>query len=403
MKIITEKKKIEELLTRAVDEVIVKKHLEKEFLSGKQLRVKFGIDPTAPDLHLGHTLPLRKLQAFQELGHQAVLIIGDFTATIGDPSGRSEMRRQLTAQEVKENMKYYLAQAEKILDLDKVEIRHNSEWFGESGLEKIYELTSKVSIQRALERDDFQKRLAEDREISVLEVLYPLLQGYDSVMVRANVEIGGRDQKFNLLMGRRVQRGYGQPEQDILTTWLIEGTDGVRKMSKSFNNYIALTESPDSMYGKIMSIPDELIVKYFRALTDVPNEEVGEMLRLSRTSGSGWKPLEAKKKLAREIVAMYHNQKAAQQAEVNFARLFQKHEAPGVIAEVKLKKKKGKLIDILVDSKLAESKSEARRLVEQGGIKVGEQVIKDVNYELVTPKGGAIIQRGKRRFVKVTV
>lgn len=383
-------KKIEEVLTRGVDEVIVAEHLRKELESGKKLRIKFGIDPTAPDLHLGHTVPLRKLRAFQELGHQAVLIIGDFTATIGDPSGRSEQRKQLSKEEVKKNLKTYLAQAKKVLDLDKVEIHYNSEWFAKEGLMKFYELTSKVTIQRAMERDDFQKRLADNKDVSTLEILYPLFQGYDSVKVKADVEIGGKDQKFNLLMGRRVQRGYDMKEQDIMTVPLIEGTDGVRKMSKSFGNYIGLTEKPELMLGKIMSIPDNLIIKYFELLTEVSGDEIKKMVKEPAN------PRDLKLRLAREIVAMYHSEAAAKKAEENFIKTFSKKEMPEEIKEVKVKSKN--ILDILVETGLCASKGEARRNVEQGGVTVDGKIVKDFNFEV---KSGNVIKKGKRHFVKI--
>jgi len=388
-------KKIEELLTRGVDEIIVEEHLRKELASGKKLRIKFGIDPTAPDLHLGHTVPLRKLRTFQELGHQAVLIIGDFTATIGDPSGRSEQRKQLSKKEVKKNLKTYLTQAKKVLDLDRVEIHYNSEWFAKEGLMKFYELTSKVTIQRAIERDDFQKRLAENKDVSTLEILYPLFQGYDSVKVRADVEIGGKDQKFNLLMGRRVQRGYNIKEQDIMTVWLIEGTDGTRKMSKSFGNYIGLTEKPELMFGKVMSIPDSLIIKYFQALTDVSGDEIKKM---EKDLNIGVNPRDLKMRLAREIVTMYHSELVAKKAEENFIKTFSKGEVPEDIKEIKVKSKN--IIDVLVESGLCSSKSDARRNLEQGGVSVDSEVIKDLNFEV---KSGAVIKKGKRHFVRVKI
>lgn len=400
-KISSDKKKIEEILTRAVDEVIVEEHLRKRLSSGDKLRIKFGIDPTAPDIHLGHTVSLRKLQQFQELGHQAVLIIGDFTATVGDPSGRNEMRKQLTDAEIKLNLKTYLKQAGKVLDLEKVEIHYNGEWFKKADALKLYELTSKVSIQRAMERDDFQKRIAEGRDVSMLEIIYPLLQGYDSVMVKADVEIGGRDQKFNLLMGRRVQRAYDMAEQNIMTTWLIEGTDGVRKMSKSFGNYIGVTEPPESMYGKIMSIPDDLIVKYFRALTDVPNEEVDEMLKLSRTMGSSWDPRSAKARLAREVVSIYHDKKAGAGAEEEFDRVFKSKGLPEDIKEIKLTKSNLNILDLLVETKLVASRGEARRVVEQGGVKADGKVVSDINALMEIKKDGMLIQKGKKTFLKV--
>ena len=386
-------KKIEELLTRAVDEVIVEEHLRKELASGRKLRVKFGIDPTAPDLHLGHTVPLRKLRAFQDFGHQAVLIIGDFTATIGDPSGRSEQRKQLSKEEVEKNLKTYLAQAKKVLNLDKVEIYYNSEWFGKEGLMKLYELTSKVTIQRAMERDDFQKRLADNKDISTLEILYPLFQGYDSVKVKADVEIGGKDQKFNLLMGRRVQRGYNMKEQDIMTTWLIEGTDGSRKMSKSFGNYIGLMEAPESMHCKIMSIPDDLVIKYFQALTDVSGDEIRKM---EKELKSGANPRDLKLRLAREIVAMYHSETAAKKAEKNFIKTFSLREMPEEIKKARVKNKN--ILDVLVETGLCPSKSDARRNVEQGGVSFDRLVIKDIKFEI---KKSGVLKKGKRHFIKI--
>jgi len=371
----------------------VEEHLRKELASGRKLRVKFGIDPTAPDLHLGHTVPLRKLRAFQDFGHQAVLIIGDFTATIGDPSGRSEQRKQLSKEEVEKNLKTYLAQAKKVLNLDKVEIYYNSEWFGKEGLMKLYELTSKVTIQRAMERDDFQKRLADNKDISTLEILYPLFQGYDSVKVKADVEIGGKDQKFNLLMGRRVQRGYNMKEQDIMTTWLIEGTDGSRKMSKSFGNYIGLMEAPESMHGKIMSIPDDLVIKYFQALTDVSGDEIRKM---EKELKSGANPRDLKLRLAREIVAMYHSETAAKKAEKNFIKTFSLREMPEEIKKARVKNKN--ILDVLVETGLCPSKSDARRNVEQGGVSFDRLVIKDIKFEI---KKSGVLKKGKRHFIKI--
>ena len=260
--------KIRKILTHGVEEIIVKEHLEKALKSGKKLRVKLGIDPTAPDLHLGHTVPLIKLGQFQRAGHKIVLIIGDFTATIGDPSSRTEARKSLSERQVKSNMKKYIDYAGKIIDVKKTEIRHNSEWLKSGGVKLFLELAKGASIQQILKREDFRKRLALGNDVSVLESLYPLFQGYDSVAVKADVEIGGRDQKLNLLMGRRIQRSFGMPEQDIMTFPLIEGTDGVRKMSKSYGNYVALDEKPNEMFGKLMTIPDSLVKKYFEALTD---------------------------------------------------------------------------------------------------------------------------------------
>src|SRR3990167_7601790 len=273
------------LLERGVEEIIDKEHLKERLKKGEKLRVKLGIDPTAKDLHLGHTVVLRKLKQFQDEGHQAVFIIGDFTATIGDPSGRDTLRPNLTSEQIKENMKNYLTEASKVIAIKKAEIRYNSEWYKDKGVDFLMDLTSKFTVARILERDDFQKRLKDDRDISLLEILYPILQGYDSFEVKADIELGGTDQKFNLLMGRKVQKRFGQAEQDIVTTPLIEGLDGVKKMSKSSGNYIGLSDEAVDMFGKVMSLPDDLMVKYFTLLTDVSQEDI-ELLKKDRLNSS---------------------------------------------------------------------------------------------------------------------
>lgn len=387
-----------EILTRAVEEVIVKEHLEGALKSGRKLRVKFGIDPTATDLHLGHTVPLRKLRQFQELGHKAVLIIGDFTAMVGDPSGRSDTRQLLTEKEVRQNMKHYLRQVGKILDVKKAEVRYNSEWYKKAGAAFLYNLMSKVTIQRALERDDFQKRLKRGEDLSVLEVIYPLLQGYDSVAVKADVEIGGSDQKFNLLMGRKIQRRYGQKEQDALATWLIEGTDGARKMSKSLENYIGLEEKPDSMFGKIMSIPDELIIKYFIALTDLSARDIEEIRR--ELQGGGFNSRDVKLSLAETIVGMYHDRPTARIEREQFLRVFSEGKLPSNIPEKKLRRGLWKADDFLAASGMASSKSEARRLIAGGaffldGVRISDEASR------IQIKKGTLARVGKRKFIKV--
>ncbi|MDP3772046.1 MAG: tyrosine--tRNA ligase [bacterium] len=388
------------LLARGVEEVIVCKHLESRLKSGAKLRVKFGIDPTAPDLHLGHTVPLRKLRAFQDAGHTAVIIIGDFTAMIGDPSGKSSARLQLTAEEIKKNMKSYLAQAGSILDIKKTEIRYNSEWYKKGGVPLLYDLMSKMTIQRALERDDFQKRIKDELDVTLLEVLYPLLQGYDSVAVRADVEIGGTDQKFNLLTGRKIQRRFGMAEQDILTTPLLEGTDGTRKMSKSVGNYIALRDAPDDMFGKIMSVPDALIAKYFTLLTDELVEVIAERER-AMASGA-LNPRDVKFELGEAIVAMYHGIKKAKAAHAHFFAKFSKE---GVVREedipdVKIPSGSLPLIDILTKYLTVSSRAEARRLVLQGAIEVDSVVVNDPSVT-VTVQAGMIIRVGKKKIVRV--
>ncbi len=390
-------KKIEDVLTRGVDEVIDKDSLKIKLLSGKQLRVKFGIDPTAPDLHLGHSVPLRKLRQFQELGHKVVFLIGDFTASIGDPSGRSTTRKSLTAGDIKRNMRDYIKQAGKILDLKKVEIRYNSEWYKKNSVPLFLELTSQFTYARLIERDDFQKRIKEDIDISMLEMLYPLLQGYDSFKLKADIEIGGRDQKFNLLMGRKVQRKFGQNEQDIITLPLVEGTDGVKKMSKSYGNYIGLSEAPADMFGKVMSIPDKLIMKYFLCLTDVSSQEINDMRNGQNN------PRDNKARLAREIVSLYYGAKVAQTAEREFEKIFRNKELPTDVPTFKATKDKYQILDLLADSKMSSSKGEAQRLVTGGGveIQIGEDKRKVQDWrEEVEVKDQMIIRVG-RKFIRI--
>lgn len=390
-KIDTNPKKIERLLTRGVAEIIERDHLKAQLLTGKQLRVKLGIDPTAQDLHLGHTVVLRKLRQFQDMGHQAVLIIGDFTAQIGDPTGRSSERKRLSAKEVDVNVKTYLKQAGLVLNIKKLEIVHNSAWFKENPLATILELAASGSIQQMLHRADFKKRLETDKDVTVLETMYPLFQGYDSVMVKADIEIGGTDQKFNLLAGRRVQRHFGSPEQDVLTVPLLEGTDGTDKMSKSKGNYIGITEPATEMFGKMMAVPDTLVGKYFELCTDVSEEEIAALPA---------HPKQKKVKLAHEIVKMYHGAMAAISAETAFESQFAKGELPKDIPEVKIKEHAATLAELLVLTQLAPSKSEARRLIEQGGVKVND-VKKTDPSETLDVKNVNLIQVGPRRFVKI--
>lgn len=388
------------IFNRGVAEVIEEKHLEKRLRAGEKLRVKLGIDPTMPNLHLGHAVVLRKLRQFQEGGHQAVFIVGDFTATIGDPSGRSEQRPQLTKEEIEKNMKNYVKEAGKILDVKRAEIRYNSEWYLNKGANFFMELAGKFTVARLLERDDFQKRLREDRDISVLEVYYSLMQGYDSVAVKADVELGGVDQKFNLLMGRRVQKRYGLPEQDVVTTLLLEGTDGVKKMSKSFGNYIGLSEQLDEMFGKIMSISDDLMTKYFTLLTDVRENEIEQLRQDRLRSGSASRsPKEWKETLAFEVVKMCHGEDAAKKAKEEFRRVFSRDELPQDIPFARIRNGVIKVVDLLVESGLAHSKSEARGLIEQGGVRIdGKSVSDQIHIEV---KEGMVVQVGKRKFAKI--
>ena len=385
MKVSTDEAQIDELLTRGVVEVIDQAHLKSRLLSGEKLRVKLGIDPTMPDLHLGHSVPLRKLRQFQNLGHTAVLIIGDYTAMVGDPSGRTETRKVLTEKEVKNNLTKYLEQATKILDKKNLEVRYNSEWLGK-GLSIILSLAQAGSLQQMLRRADFKERFDKDLDITVLELMYPLMQGYDSVAVKADVELGGTDQKFNLLTGRRVQRHFNIPEQDIVTFPLLEGLDGVKKMSKSFGNYIALDEKPEEMFGKIMSIPDNLTKKYIELCTDLPTVTISEE-----------NPRNAKAKLAKEIIKIYHNEKAAEKAEENWAKTFQKGEIPENIKEIEGGDSLG---EVLVRNKIIASKSEWRRLVEGNAIHdlVNNKTILDPDAKAIA---GLTLRVGKKKFVKI--
>ncbi len=390
---------MKDILTRGVAEVINRSHLEKALKSKKKLRVKLGIDPTAPDLHLGHAVVLRKLKQFQDLGHRIVLIIGDFTARIGDPAGRIESRKPLSTEEAKQNEKTYLKQAGKIIDTKKAEVRHNSEWFFKEGISPVLEVARAGTVQQVLRRADFRKRLDEGKDITLLETIYPLLQGYDSVKVKADVELGGTDQLFNVLMGRQVQRYFGLPEQDILTVPLLEGTDGVKKMSKSFGNYIALNDPPAEMFGKLMSIKDNLIIKYFELGTDVPEKRIQELKSLLKTKKLN--PRDAKMILAFEIVSLYHGQARAKAASEEFERVFKKGELPDKIPQIKLKKKKMGVVDLLVEIGFAASKSAAMRLVEQGGVRTNGDRITNPEAIIEIPKNGIIIRAGKRRFAAV--
>jgi len=391
---IGKEEKIKELLSRNVQEVIELESLRSLLLSGKKLRVKLGIDPTSPDLHLGHAVILKKLRDFQELGHKVVLIIGDFTGKIGDPSGRSGTRKPLTDEEVSENMKSYLKQAGKVIDIKKAEIVYNSKWFLKDGIQKMIELASASSIQQVLRRADFKKRIQEDSDITFLELLYPLFQGYDSLKIKADVELGGIDQKFNLLMGRRVQRHFGMKEQDILMVPLLEGLDGVKKMSKSFGNYIGLGEDSNSMFGKIMSLPDSLIGKYFFLCTEVKKEEIN----ILEKQGD---PKSFKERLAFEVVKIYHGEKEANLAKNKFSNLFSKKLAPEDLPILKAAREIS-VTDLVLASKLVSSKAQAWRLIEQGGFSLGDKQIKNPR-EILSLKGAEVIKVGKKSFFKIKI
>lgn len=385
------------LIKRGVVEIISESELVSKIERKGRLRVKFGADPSAPDLHLGHTVPLRKLKHFQELGHTVVFIIGDFTAMVGDPSGRSTSRKRLSRNEVMENAKTYQEQVFKILDKSKTEVRYNSEWFDKITFEEILNLTSKYTVARMLERDDFEKRYKSGNPISIMEFLYPLMQGYDSIMVNADVEIGGTDQKFNLLVGRELQIEYGQEPQVIITLPLLEGTDGVRKMSKSFGNYIGINDTPSDMFGKVMSIPDNLILKYFELLTDVSIEEIE---KLKRDMENGANPRDIKAMLAREIVSFFYGTDIAIKSSEEFDRIFKEKQLPSEIEEKELKTGEYNLVSLLAEMGLAPSKSEARRLIQGGGVYIDGKRVGDMNYLLKLEKE-VVVKIGKRRFVKL--
>ncbi|MEW6618697.1 MAG: tyrosine--tRNA ligase [bacterium] len=374
-------------IKRGVEEIIS----EEEFIKklNAPLRIKFGADPTAPDIHLGHTVILRKLRQFQELGHKIIFIIGDFTARIGDPSGRNETRKPLSSQEIEQNAKTYQQQVFKILDKDKTEVVFNSRWLEKLDCAQIMKLAGCYTVARMLERDDFEKRYAAGREITIVEFLYPLLQGYDSVIVKADVELGGSDQKFNLLVARQLQKNYGQQPQVVMTMPLLEGTDGVRKMSKSYGNYIGILDSPKEMFGKLMSIPDAIMPKYFELLTNISLDEIKSL-----------HPKEAKKLLAKEIVKCYYDESEAKSQDEEFERIFRDKELPEEIPEFKVNKPFIGLIEVIVMTKLAPSKSEARRLIMQGGVKIDQKRIAQVDFEidLSLPK---ILQVGKKGFIKL--
>jgi len=370
--------------------------------SGVPLRIKFGADPTAPDIHLGHTVPIRKLRAFQELGHTVIFLIGDFTGMIGDPSGKSATRPQLTRAEIEANAETYKQQIFKLLDPEKTEIRFNSEWMGKLGSDGFVRLASHVTVKQILERDDFQKRLAEERPIALHELLYPLTQAYDSVALNADVELGGTDQKFNLLMGRNLQREYRQEPQAAIIMPLLEGTDGVQKMSKSLGNYIGINEPPQEIFGKVMSISDELMWRYYELLTDLRTEEI-KALRAATESGER-NPRDLKVELAKQIITDFHSKDEADAAEEEFNRIFKRKELPEEIEERTVASGGWELKQLLVELGLASSKAEARRLIEQGGVYVdGKRCDPKFTEALMLKRNrpGFDIRVGKRRFLRV--
>ncbi len=389
----TKEEKIRSILQRGVEEIIHKKHLEAALKGRKKLRVKLGIDPTSPNIHIGRAVVLWKLRAFQDLGHQVVFIVGDFTGQIGDTSDKDAERPMLTEAEIKNNVKTYLEQAYKILDKDKTEAHYNSTWLSKLGFAEIGRLANLFGMHEFSARDNIAKRLKAGKRVSLRELLYPLMQGYDSVAVKADIELGGTDQRFNLLAGRTIQQEYGMQPQDIIMTELLIGTDG-RKMSSSWGNTINLNDDPDTMFGKAMSIPDNLMDQYFTLATNTLWQHVEEIKKSYKN------PRDQKLILAHTIVEQYHGSHAARKAQENFVSQFSKKELPTDIPEIKLKAGTYQMADLLVETKLAASKSEARRLISQGGVKINQKAVEDKPLVLGT-KNNLILQVGKRKFVKI--
>ena len=371
--------------------------LERSLRTGSPLKVKLGLDPTAPDLHLGHTVVLQKLRDFQELGHQIVIIIGDFTGMIGDPTGRSETRKPLTWDEIRANAETYKAQLGRVLDMPRAEVRFNSEWLGRLTFEQIIRETAHLTVARMLQREDFAARYASGRPISLHEFLYPLAQGYDSVALGADVELGGTDQTFNLLVGRDLQRAHGQEPQVALTVPILEGLDGVQKMSKSLGNYVGITEPPADMYGKLMSLSDDVMFRYFELLTRVSEDEIRELRKLH--------PMEAKKKLARTITAMYHGEAGAQAGEAHFSRVVQGRQTPENIDVVNIATPFAGLpiVKVIVTSGLVATSSEGRRLIQQGAVEWDEERVVDPNQVVLPADSPHLLKVGKRRFKTIVL
>ncbi|RDY26784.1 tyrosine--tRNA ligase [Romboutsia weinsteinii] len=399
MKTIDEQLKI---ILKGVDSIIdekdLKEKLEKAEKEGKQLTVKLGLDPSAPDIHLGHTVVLRKMKQLQDLGHKVVILIGDFTGKIGDPTGKSVTRKALTTEQVLENAQTYKEQIFKVLDPEKTEVRFNSEWLGELKFDEVVKLAATITVARMLEREDFKKRYENQQPISVHEFFYPLMQGYDSVALNADIELGGTDQRFNLLMGRSLQREFEQESQVVIMMPLLEGLDGVNKMSKSLGNYIGIDEPAAVMYQKAMEIPDELIIKYYNLVTDVHPDEVAKVVERLE---NGENPRNIKMELAREIVRLYNSEEDVVAAEERFKSVFQKGQIPEDILTVEVSKEGLDVVGVLVENKIVQSKSEVRRLATQGGVKVnGEKV---TNLAEVNAKDELVIQVGKKKFIKIVL
>ena len=390
-----------DLILKGTEEVIPVEELEKKIKTSekenKPLRVKFGCDPSRPDLHVGHAVVLRKLRHFQDLGHDAILLIGDFTAMIGDPTGRNKTRPQITLKETKENAQSYIDQASIVLSKENLQIVYNSDWLGSMDFSDVIKLSSKYTVARMLERDDFTKRHKEGVPISVHEFLYPLAQGHDSVHLNADVELGGTDQKFNLLVGRDLQKEAGQDPQVIITTPILEGTDGVEKMSKSYDNYIGLTDSPEDQYGRTLSIPDNLMSRYFEYATEVSSEDL-RLINEDLEKGLS-NPRDLKRRLAREIVSLYHGGEAAIEAEKKFDALFIDKDEPDDMPEYKLEESE-KLVLVMVNAGMVSSNGEARRMISQGAVKINKEKVDDI-HAMIEEGNEIVIKVGKRKFLKV--
>ena len=389
------------LIKRGIDELLNEEELSKKLKSKKQLIVKAGFDPTAPDLHLGHTVLINKLRHFQQLGHKVIFLIGDFTAMIGDPSGKNKTRPPLEASDIEKNSKTYKNQVFKILDPNLTEVRFNSEWCSKLGADGIIKLASQYNLARMLERDDFSKRYKSNQSIAIHEFLYPLIQAYDSIALKADIELGGTDQKFNLLVGRELQRAHDQEPQVVITVPILEGLDGINKMSKSLGNYVGIDEAPEEMFGKIMSISDELMWRWFDLLSFRSSKEIQ---LLKERQQDGMNPRDIKISLAKEIIARFHNEKSADEAEHNFLNQFQKKNIPDNIEELSLEWIEPSILlpNLLKEAGMTESTSEAIRMIKQGGVRINEEKISDPKH-LVAKGETSIYQLGKRKFKKITL
>lgn len=400
MAVSTDQEKIDHLLTRAVEQVYPsREELEKKLKSGEKIRIYLGVDPTSPLLHIGHAIPLRKLREFQELGHEIILLVGSFTAMIGDPTDKSAARTQLTQKEVLRNAATYKKQASKILNFsgkNPAKLMFNHKWLGKMSFPDVVELASYFTVQQMSERDMFERRIREGKPVYLHEFLYPLMQGYDSVAMDVDLEVGGSDQTFNMLAGRTLMKSMKNKEKFVITTRLLTNDDG-KKMSKTEGGFIALTDSPEDMYGKMMSMSDSMIISYFEIATDVSTDEIeGMKVQLEK----GVNPRDLKAKLARTVVLQFHDEEAAEQAEARFEKVFQRHEVPENIPQLEVASPTS-IVDVLVDAELASSKSEARRLIEQGAVKLGDVPVPSIDTEIEGTPEGIVLQKGKRHFVRL--